>query len=51
MTEVIGSTPSTSTAFERLDEGEDGVDLVLQMRRLRFAHADAREMRDAANGG
>ena len=37
--------------LERLDELQNRVDLVLQMRRLRFAHADAREMRDTANGG
>ena len=51
MTEVIGSTPETSTALKLLDEGEDGVDLALQMRNLRVGHGDAREMRDAADGG
>ena len=51
MTEVIGSTPVDVDRLQRLDEGEDGVDLALQMRGFRVADGDVRETRNAANGG
>ena len=51
VTEVIGSTPSTFTSCKLLDEGEHGVDLVLEMLDLVLGHRDAGEMRDAADGG
>src|ERR1700727_2930281 len=37
--------------IEGLDEFENGVDLALQMRDLSLADGDAREMRDASDGG
>ena len=50
VTEVIGSTPSTSTSDELLDEGQDGVELAPAGARLVVGDRDAREMRDAAHG-
>ena len=36
---------------ELLDKGQDGVELALQMRDLVVGDGDARQMRDAADGG
>ena len=49
VTEVIGSTPSTSTSFSCSTKDEDGVQLALQMRDVVFGDRDAREPRDAAD--
>ncbi len=51
VTEVIGSTPVDVDLLQLLDEGQDGVELALQMLDLLLGDRDAGEMRDAADGG
>ena len=50
VTEVIGSTPVDVDLRQVLDEGQHGVDLVLEVLDLVLGNRDAREMGDAADG-
>ena len=49
VTEVIGSTPSTSTSLSCSTKDEDGVELALEVRHVLVRDRDARQMRDAPN--
>ena len=51
VTEVIGSTPSTSTRGELFDKGQNGVELAAQILDLIVGNRDTRQMRDTADGG
>ena len=50
VTEVIGSTPVDIDLVELLDEGQDGVELALEVRHLLLGDGDPRKMRDAPDG-
>ena len=51
VTEIIGSTPVDIHLAELLDERQHGVELALQVLDLVIGDRDARQMRDAADGG
>ena len=50
VTDVIGSTPVTSTSDKLLDESQHGVELARKMLDLVLGNRDARQMRDPADG-
>jgi hypothetical protein len=51
ITETIGSTPSTFTSESCSTKRQHGVELALQVLDLVVGNRDARQMRDAADGG